>query len=168
MDRERAAADRERAAGDRADATSHRSRLEADLHSAHLDALTGALRREIGWLTLGHEVDRARRGDGRFVIAFVDVDGMKEVNDRHGHAAGDGVLQTVVWAMRANLRPYDPVIRYGGDEFVCGLGGVDLDEVARRFDDDRSGGPGRRRRRDQRGARRAREGRDTRWAHRQG
>ena len=59
---------------------------------------------------------------------------MKAVNDRHGHAAGDGVLQTVVWAMRANLRPYDPVIRYGGDEFVCGLGGADLDDVARRFD----------------------------------
>ena len=133
-DRERAAADRERAAGDRAEASTHRVRLEADLQSAHLDALTGALRREIGWLTLGHEIERALRGDGRFVIAFVDVDDLKGVNDRHGHAAGDGVLQTLVWVMRANLRPYDPVVRYGGDEFVCGLGATDLDDVARRFE----------------------------------
>jgi GGDEF domain-containing protein len=36
--------------------------------------------------------------------------------------------------MRSNLRSYDPVVRYGGDEFVCGLGGVDLDDAERRFD----------------------------------
>ena len=95
-DRERAAADREHTARDRAEAAAHRARLEADLHSAHLDALTGALHREIGWLALGHEVERARQGDGWFVIAFVDVHGMKEVNDRHGHAEGDRVLQTLV------------------------------------------------------------------------
>ncbi len=35
--------------------------------------------------------------------------------------------------MRSNLRSFDPVVRYGGDEFVCGLGGADIDEVERRF-----------------------------------
>ena len=58
---------------------------------------------------------------------------MKQVNDRDGHAAGDHVLQTLVWTMRSNLRSFDPVLRYGGDEFVAGLGGMDVEEAARRF-----------------------------------
>ena len=132
--RARAARDRDRAAQDRANAAQERARLEAELHNAHLDDLTGAYRRESGSLALTHEIDRARRGDGRFVLAFADVDGLKRANDRDGHAAGDRVLQTLVQIMRSNLRSYDPVVRYGGDEFVCGLGGVDLDEVQRRFD----------------------------------
>jgi diguanylate cyclase (GGDEF)-like protein len=88
----------------------------------------------MGRLTLSHEIDRARRSDGRFVLAFVDVDGLKDVNDRDGHAAGDRVLQTVVNAMRTRLRSFDPIIRFGGDEFVCGLIGTDRAEVKRRFD----------------------------------
>ena len=132
-DRARAAADRARAAVDRAEAARERERLEAELHSAHLDDLTGAFRREVGWLALANEIDRARRGDGRFVIAFVDVDGLKDVNDRLGHAAGDQVLRTLVSAMRSHLRSFDPIVRFGGDEFVCGLGGADLDEVERRL-----------------------------------
>jgi diguanylate cyclase (GGDEF)-like protein len=108
--------------------------LEAELLSAHLDDLTGALRREIGRLELSHEIDRARRADGRFVIAFLDVDGMKRVNDQDGHAAGDNVLRVLVGTLRSNLRSFDPIVRYGGDEFVCGLGGVDHDVTERRFD----------------------------------
>lgn len=133
-DRARAAADRARAAADRADAARERARLEAELHSAHLDDLTGAYRREMGRLALSHEIDRAQRSDGRFVVAFVDVDGLKAVNDRDGHAAGDRVLQTVVTAIRMRLRSFDPVIRFGGDEFVCGIGGTDLVEAERRFE----------------------------------
>ncbi len=132
-DRARAAADRERAAQDRAEAARERERLEAALTHAHLDDLTGALRRDMGWLALTHEIARARRGDGRFVVAFVDVDDLKGVNDRDGHAAGDAVLRTLVTAMRSHLRSFDPVVRFGGDEFVCGLGGAGLAEVKRRF-----------------------------------
>ena len=132
-DRARAAADRERAAQDRAEAARERERLEAELRSAHLDDLTGAFRRDMGWLALTHEIARARRGDGRFVLAFVDVDDLKGVNDRDGHGAGDAVLRTLVSAMRSHLRSFDPVVRFGGDEFVCGLGGADVGEVRRRF-----------------------------------
>lgn len=132
-DRARAAADRARAAVDRANAARDRARLEAELRSAHLDELTGAYRREMGQLALSHEIDRARRSDGRFVLAFVDVDRLKEVNDRDGHAAGDRVLQVVVREIRSHLRSFDPIIRYGGDEFVAGLGGTDLEEAERRF-----------------------------------
>ena len=96
VDRARAAADRERARMERADAARERARLESELRSAHLDQLTGAYRREMGRMALSHEIDRARRSDGRFVLAFVDVDRLKLVNDRDGHAAGDRVLQAVV------------------------------------------------------------------------
>jgi diguanylate cyclase (GGDEF)-like protein len=133
-DRARAAADRERAARDRAKAARERARLEAELRSAYLDDLTGAYHRQMGRLALSHEIDRARRSDGRFVLAFVDVDGLKDVNDRDGHTAGDHVLQTVVTAIRTRLRSFDPIIRFGGDEFVCGLIGTDRAEVKRRFD----------------------------------
>ena len=133
-DRARAAEDRKRAAKDRANAARQRARLEKKLRLAHLDELTGAYRREMGRLALTHEIARARRSDGRFVVAFVDVDRLKEVNDRDGHAAGDRLLQTVADAIRLRLRSFDPFIRYGGDEFVCGLGGTDLLEAQRRFE----------------------------------
>ena len=110
-----------------------RARLEAQLQRAHLDGLTGAYRREVGRLALRNEIERARRSDGRFVIAFVDVDGLKGVNDREGHAAGDKVLRTLAATIRANLRTYDPIVRYGGDEFVCGVASVDPEEVRHRL-----------------------------------
>ena len=132
--RARAAADRRRAAQERAEAAEERARLQSELDRAHLDDLTGAYRREVGNLALSHEVDRARRSDGRFVLAFVDVDDLKVINDSDGHAAGDRVLQIVVTTIRSKLRSFDPVVRSGGDEFVCGLGGTDLEEARRRFD----------------------------------
>jgi diguanylate cyclase (GGDEF)-like protein len=122
------------AARELSEAEAEIARLQSELETAHLDDLTGAYRRDMGNLTLRHEIERARRGDGSFVIAFVDVDGMKQVNDRIGHAAGDQVLKTVVWTIRSKLRPFDPIVRYGGDEFVAGLGGACLEEAAERFD----------------------------------
>lgn len=131
--RARAAADRERAAQDRASAARERARLESELRLAHLDQLTGTYHREMGQMALSQEIDRARRADGRFVVAFVDVDGLKAINDLEGHAAGDRVLQLVARAMRTNLRSFDPIIRYGGDEFVCGLSGTNLSDARDRF-----------------------------------
>ncbi len=80
-------------------------------------------------------MDRALRSDGRLVMAFVDVDGLKSVNDRQGHAAGDALLRAVAAAIQANLRSYDPIVRFGGDEFVCALSETDLDAARRRFED---------------------------------
>jgi diguanylate cyclase (GGDEF)-like protein len=133
IDRARAAADRDRAAADRDQAAVDRDTARAALLHAHLDELTGSYRRGVGTLALQHEIDRARRSGAGLVLAFVDVDGLKEVNDRDGHAAGDQLLIDVVETIRAQLRSYDPVVRYGGDEFLCALSDVDLDSARARF-----------------------------------
>ena len=60
------------------------------------------------------------------MVAFIDVDGLKAVNDRRGHADGDELLRGVVQCVKRNLRPYDFIMRFGGDEFVCVLCGQNL------------------------------------------
>jgi diguanylate cyclase (GGDEF)-like protein len=134
-DRERAAIDRQEAAIDRQHAARDRARAHADLERAQLDGLTGAYRRPLGEVELTNEIARARRSGGRLVLAFVDVDSLKERNDREGHAAGDALLRSVVAAIRSNLRAYDPIVRFGGDEFVCALSNTNLDGARRRFDE---------------------------------
>ena len=66
-------------------------------------------------------------------MAFVDVDGLKSVNDAYGHAAGDRVLRDVSSALQFRLRSYDLIIRYGGDEFVCVIQGLSVAEAELRF-----------------------------------
>ena len=132
-DRAAAARDRALAAGEREAAAAERAALEAHLESAHLDDLTGAYRREMGSLAISHDIDRARRSDGRFVVVFIDVDDLKAINDQDGHAAGDVALQQVAAAIRAKLRSSDPLVRYGGDEFVAGLSATDVVGAERRF-----------------------------------
>ena len=133
FDREQAARDREDAARDRAAATTERARAKAELRHAQHDQLTGAFGRELGRAVLEGEINRARHGDGRLVLAYVDVDGLKQVNDGRGHAVGDALLRTMVDAIHVHLRSYDPVVRVGGDEFVCALAGTTTDEARCRF-----------------------------------
>jgi len=134
LDRARAAADRERAAHDREEAARDRERAELELQQAYLDELTGTYLRTPGRLALQREIDRASRADGRLVLAFLDVNDLKGVNDREGHGGGDRLLQNVVSALRSGLRSFDPIVRYGGDEFVCALSSADEAEARRRFD----------------------------------
>ncbi|HEX6117500.1 MAG TPA: GGDEF domain-containing protein [Solirubrobacterales bacterium] len=133
-DRARAAADRAAAAADRAQAGKDREWARAELEMAQLDDLTGVYRRELGIAVIQREIDRARRSDGRLVLAFIDVDGLKAVNDGDGHAAGDALLIAATASIQAELRSYDPVVRFGGDEFVCAIGGTDLESAAERFE----------------------------------
>ena len=69
------------------------------------------------------------------MVTFVDVDGLKRVNDTEGHLAGDSLLVTVADCLRSRLRSYDLVMRFGGDEFVCVLPNSELDRVRQRFAD---------------------------------
>ena len=134
-DRARAAGDRERAALDRQHAALDRNRARDELERAHLDDLTGAYRRGMGEMALRHEIARARRSNGRLVLAYVDVDRLKATNDTHGHAAGDDLLRDVVAVLRSKLRPYDPIVRVGGDEFVCAMADIGLGAARLRFDE---------------------------------
>ena len=93
---------------------------------------------------LQREMDRARRAFEDLVVAFVDVDGLKAVNDNDGHLAGDSLLVAVADSLRACLRSYDLIMRFGGDEFVCALPNADVEGVRERFDqvsDALAGGP---------------------------
>jgi diguanylate cyclase (GGDEF)-like protein len=132
-DRAAAAQDRAEASRDRERAAHDRRRAARDRAQAGVDSLTGALRRERGLVDLQREIDRARRSDGRLALAFVDVDGLKAINDGQGHAAGDQLLRDVAVALRTGLRSYDLVVRYGGDEFLCVLPGTDIEGARRRL-----------------------------------
>jgi diguanylate cyclase (GGDEF)-like protein len=133
-ERMRAAADRSRAARDRAVAAEDRKHLLAEVERAHLDDLTGAYRRGMGEIALVNEIERARRSKHALSLAYVDCDALKAVNDRRGHGAGDDLLRELVGVLRSKLRPYDSVVRWGGDEFVCTISDADLDDARRRFE----------------------------------
>ena len=98
-----------------------------------LDGLTGAHQRAHGLAELEREVVQAKRTGQPFVLAFIDVDGLKAINDTRGHTAGDDVLRQVVAMIKKVVRDYDLITRYGGDEFVCGLLDLHLDEATDRF-----------------------------------
>ncbi|HSS61262.1 MAG TPA: GGDEF domain-containing protein [Candidatus Limnocylindrales bacterium] len=88
---------------------------------AAFDELTGVLRRAAGISALDREVARARRSKAPLAVVFIDVDGLKEANDKRGHKAGDDLLRGLVDLLKGALRAQDLVLRYGGDEFVCVL-----------------------------------------------
>lgn len=67
------------------------------------------------------------------MLAYIDVDGLKSVNDAHGHAAGDALLHDVAAAIQTHLRSYDAIARVGGDEFLCSLGRCRTDVARQRF-----------------------------------
>jgi diguanylate cyclase (GGDEF)-like protein len=133
-----ATSDREAAIEDRAGADRDYGLRRADLRRAQLDQLTGAFGREIGLSLLDREIDRARHGNGHLVLAYIDVDGLKQVNDGHGHGAGDALLRDVVAAIQRHMRSYDTLVRVGGDEFVCGLSDCTRAVAGSRFEEIRA------------------------------
>ena len=86
---------------------------------AAFDELTGVFRRAAGISALDREIARARRQRTPLAVAFIDVDGLKQANDKRGHKAGDDLLRGLATLLTTGLRGQDLVMRYGGDEFVC-------------------------------------------------
>jgi diguanylate cyclase (GGDEF)-like protein len=82
------------------------------------DALTGVWNRRGILEILEQELDRAERNDRSIGILMLDLDHFKNVNDAHGHLAGDLVLQETACRLSRNLRTYDRLGRYGGEEFL--------------------------------------------------
>lgn len=132
-DRQAAAQDREQGARDRKRALADREALARALAVTENDVLTGARTRAAGLTDLAHELDRCRRTNGALIVVYIDIVGLKRVNDAEGHAAGDELLKCVVSLIRGHVRSYDLLIRVGGDEFVCAMSGMTLGEARQRF-----------------------------------
>jgi diguanylate cyclase (GGDEF)-like protein len=95
--------------------------------SAKTDSLTGLLNRRGFEECFDYELERARRGSGRLSIVLLDLDYFKVVNDRFGHAVGDGALERVGGVLMATKRQIDTAARVGGEEFALLLPETDAD-----------------------------------------
>ena len=85
---------------------------------SQIDSLSGVLNRRGIELKLAIELKRIERSSQHLSVALIDVDNFKAINDSAGHAAGDNALRRAVTAISAQLRAYDLLGRYGGDEFL--------------------------------------------------
>ncbi|MBJ7472033.1 MAG: GGDEF domain-containing protein [Solirubrobacteraceae bacterium] len=81
------------------------------------DPLTGVGNRRLLAERLDYELRRHRRSEHRLTLLAFDLNGFKEINDHHGHAAGDELLVAVATTLRSGVRAQDTVVRQGGDEF---------------------------------------------------
>jgi diguanylate cyclase (GGDEF)-like protein len=102
-----------------------RARVEAGT-----DPVTGCMNHRAMRRRLHEEIGRAMRTGGPLSALLIDLDNFKLVNDRHGHQAGDTVLREVCQALVGEVRAFDRVARYGGDEFVVILPNADLESAA--------------------------------------
>jgi len=99
------------------------TRADSLIEEKSRDVLTGLYNREKLDAELESWVSRANQLGFPLALAFMDLDGFKQVNDIHGHPAGDSVLKDTATLLSAQVRTTDTLARYGGDEFVLLLGG---------------------------------------------
>lgn len=97
------------------------------------DELTGILDRPATFSALRREMERSRRLHDPLVLGFLDVNGLRLVNNTRGLRAGDDLLVSVAKSLQAILRDHDVVGRVGGDKFVFAMSGVDIDRARARF-----------------------------------
>ena len=145
--RREAASDRRRASQDRRSGARERTEAEADRNTAltdrgasareredaSVDELTGMYLRRAGLVELEREMARASRTQQPLVLAFIEVDRLMDIHDSRGLAAADRTLIEVARALRAALRSYDLIIRYGDDRFIYAITGVDMAGAAKRL-----------------------------------
>jgi diguanylate cyclase (GGDEF)-like protein len=97
---------------------------------ANKDLLTMLPNRAAIAATLETEISRCHRDHRTVGVILLDIDHFKRINDTYGHFTGDAVLRETAMRMRGNMRPYDQVGRYGGEEFLVVLPNCDLDQAA--------------------------------------
>ncbi|MEM9029601.1 MAG: diguanylate cyclase [Pseudomonadota bacterium] len=104
--------------GTHQDVTEREVAREQLQYMASHDTLTGLRNRAYFWSELKATIERENRGIGEYALHMVDLDLFKQVNDTHGHPAGDAVLQEVAERLKESVRTVDVVARLGGDEFA--------------------------------------------------
>ena len=96
-----------------------RKRMEEELKKlAHYDPLTGTYNRGYGLELLQRQVKLAKRNKTSFLLAYTDLDNLKEINDEFGHKEGDKAIAQMANLFQSILREVDIIIRMGGDEFL--------------------------------------------------
>jgi diguanylate cyclase (GGDEF)-like protein/PAS domain S-box-containing protein len=108
-----------------ADITAEKEHARQIEHIAHFDALTGLPNRALLGDRLNQAIRRGQRNGKALAVVYLDLDGFKEVNDRHGHVFGDELLIAISQRMKLALRDGDTLARIGGDEFVAVLGDLE-------------------------------------------
>jgi diguanylate cyclase (GGDEF)-like protein/PAS domain S-box-containing protein len=127
------------------DVTERKKNEEQAFYQARHDALTGLANYREFMDRLEKEVQRAERSHHPFTVLLLDLDGLKRINDLHGHVAGNRALQRLAAVMNEHCRSTDLAARYGGDEFAVVL--IDSDkgmaeQVARRIENGLRNGEG--------------------------
>lgn len=89
---------------------------------ATIDDMTGLLNKRSGMLVLGNSFDYVVKSGGSLSVCFMDIDGLKAVNDTYGHEEGDVYIKTIAQVVLSSVSTRDTVFRYGGDEIILILG----------------------------------------------
>src|SRR5574343_1068804 len=103
------------------------------LRSGRHDSLTGLLNHSASKEQL-EQMLRRTLPVGQLAVAMIDIDRFKSINDTYGHPVGDQVIRSLAWLLRGRLRNTDLIGRYGGEEFIVALGGVDASQAVMLLD----------------------------------
>jgi len=107
-----------------------RKQLEEQLEKlARIDSLTGCYSRGYGLELLDRQIKLSHRSKSPLLLAFLDIDNFKGINDTFGHEEGDKVLKEVVKLLKSSLREIDIICRMGGDEFLLIFPDISLKEA---------------------------------------
>lgn len=96
---------------------------------ASIDGMTGVLNKKSGLGFLEREFKLSQSNNKNLVVCFIDVDGLKTINDNFGHGEGDKLLTCIAKILKEGIRKTDFVIRMGGDEFLIVFPGTTMKEV---------------------------------------
>jgi diguanylate cyclase (GGDEF)-like protein/PAS domain S-box-containing protein len=114
------------------DITERKAQAELIWNQAHYDTLTGLPNRRMFREHLAHAIVEAGENRQRLALIFLDLDRFKEINDLHGHDAGDQLLRMAAQRLRSCVRESDLVARLGGDEFTLVVSGLhDMERINR-------------------------------------
>jgi len=96
----------------------------------HIDLLTGCYNRRYALELLDRHLKLSQRNKSSILLAFLDIDGFKAINDTFGHDEGDEVLKEVAGLLKSTLREIDIICRMGGDEFLLIFPDSSLKEIS--------------------------------------